>query len=160
MSTNWSGYRGKRLDFSFFKGGGKTEYLVAGVLGLVIIIAIYMVVKQFFGGDIGDVPDKLVFKCEKCQAEFTKKLSELPQARNPAEQVNSMLLDCPSCKAQKSCWQTMKCPNCKKNFIADSMRASYARLRSGGRGGPAQDPPDVCPYCKTNVNDWYAKHNK
>jgi hypothetical protein len=156
MSTNWSGYRGKHLDFAFFKGGGRMEYLVAAVLGIVIIGAAYLTIRQFFGDDTPSVSDKLNYKCEKCGFEFTKKLSEMPMVRNPGDQISAMKLDCPSCKAKGTCLREMECPNCHKLFIGASEKAMIARFQSGRGSGP--EPHDVCPFCKTDVQEWWKQH--
>jgi hypothetical protein len=166
--SNWSGLGEKRFDFSAFKSAGKTEYLIAGVLGVIILGAAYLTIRQFMGdtGPIG--PITLMYKCDPngtpkgCGHEFPKKVSdlmkELPPARDPSDEAMTLKINCPKCGAKSSCWQERQCPNpaCKKWYIPNSTRAHYEALRSG-RGDP-MNVRDYCPWCKIDIQKWYIDH--
>lgn len=158
----WSKLRGKRLDFSMFRSGNRMEYVLAGVLGIVIIGAIVFTVKTYFlgGSDKFKGPSVLHYQCEKCKHEFEKKPGDLPVARHPGEEIDNMKLDCPSCGAKKSCWREIQCPKCQRWYVSQNERNTY-ELGRRGRGSP--DPvPDICPYpdCKTNYQEWYRTHQQ
>ena len=151
--TNWSEYGVKRLDF---KGAGKTEYLVAAVLGLVIIGAAYGIYRGIAGPSQPAGPREFHYKCEKCGHEFVMPVEKLPRPQHLADERDLMKLDCPSCKTPKSCWQERECPNCRKYFIPASEVAHWEDLGHGR--GDRGNVPDICDKCGTDVNKWYREH--
>jgi hypothetical protein len=153
--TNWSKYGIKRLDFSF-KGIGKSEYLVAAVLGLVIIGAAYGIYRGIAGPSQPKGPDWFMYKCEKCGDERKVPVKELPRPQHLADEADLMKLDCTKCGAKKSCWQERECPNCHAYFVPQSQIAHWEAVRVG-RGDPG-GVRDVCPKCGTDINKWYMEH--
>jgi hypothetical protein len=154
--ANWSRLGGKRFDFSFIKNA-KQEYLIAGVLGVVILGSAYLMIRQFRGPGGTSGPSAFHYKCEKCGNEFTIDVDKLPVVHNMGDERSVMKQDCPKCKAQKSCWREMECPNCHKYFVGESEKAHYDSL-ARGRGGDMGHAKDICPFCKTDVNEWYRAH--
>jgi len=135
------------------------EYVAVGVLSLVILLAVFMAVRGLWGGGLESGPSELTFKCEKCNKEFPKKTSDLVamQSADPiGDERNLIKIDCPLCGAKKSSWQERECPSCHKLFIPQSEEARYRALTRGMRGAP--DVPDVCTFCKTDLNKWYREH--
>ncbi|HUS47250.1 MAG TPA: hypothetical protein VNA25_25190 [Phycisphaerae bacterium] len=153
---NTSGFSGKRFEFG--RGAGKSEYLLAGGLGVVIIAALALAIWGMFGGRISGpkAPTELHYKCEKCQHEFTVPLDELTAAPDAMDELQASVRDCPSCGAKQSCWRCIECPNCKKYYISQSEKARLEAMRIG-RTEP-EGIQDKCPYCQTVMLEWYREH--
>jgi acetone carboxylase gamma subunit len=100
--------------------------------------------------------DSFVFKCEKCGHEFSVKVSDIPQVKAPADQINALTPDCPECGAKKSCFREMECPNCHKMFIGAGEKEMVEAFRKGRP--PRLHVHDICPYCATDVQDWWKNH--
>jgi hypothetical protein len=164
--SDWSGLQGKRFDFSAFKSAGKTEYLIAGGLGLVILVAAYLTIRQV-------VPEKPrreevtpMYWCDPngtpkgCGNVFSKNMTDLLKevgpVRDPFDEIKTLKIDCPKCHAKNSCWQEAQCPNCKKWYVTNMTRAKYAAIRS--RREAPMNIPDICSWCKTDVNKWNIEH--
>ena len=160
--TNWSEYGTKRLDFNFFSGGGgKTEYLIAGVLAVIILGAGIMIYKSVWGtSQTQKGPSEIHYKCgdPNCGNEFIVQAKDLPKAQHYADEKDVMKLKCPKCGAEHVAWQERECPNCHKFFIGDSTIALYNSL-SAGRPGEPTNVRDICPHCQTDVNQWWIDHN-
>ena len=159
--TKWSSLRGRRFDFSVIKGG-RSEYLIAGVLGVIIIGAAYMIYKGIAGESGPTGPTEVRFWCDPngtpkgCGYEFTVKVKDLAVAHNSGDELTLMKIHCTKCGAKRTCWQERQCPNCKKWFVPLSTRMHYEALRTG-RGDPT-GIRDVCPWCNTDLQKWYIDH--
>ena len=156
--TQWPRYSGKRLDFSILKGLGSGEYLVAAGLGLVIILAGGMAIHQLSRGPGDSAATLMHYKCEQCGHEFTVEVPDAPVARAPGDAAGLFKRDCtnPHCGAKNSCWPTVECPDCHKWFIGQTTEAQLLSLRTGQRMDP--NVHDVCPYCKTDAQEWHKQH--
>jgi len=154
--TDWGRASGRRLDFGRF---AKTEYLIVGALGAVILVAVILVVANFVGGT---TPPTRVsayhYKCDKCGNEFDKKPEDFPLERTPSDGAKKLLVDCPKCKAVASAWRMTQCPNpqCHKFYVSDLTTARYTAFMRGV-GEPA-GIQEKCPYCGTVVSEWYRQH--
>jgi hypothetical protein len=155
--TNRLPPRGKKFDFSVLRAR-KQECIIAGVLGIVIVGSAWLVIRQFLGTDGKSGPSEFHYNCEKCGNEFTMGVNQLPPVHTMGDERNVLKVDCPKCKTQKSAWRESECPKCHKYFVADSTKARYIALGPGGRGGVDNRVKDVCPLCKTDVNEWYRAH--
>jgi hypothetical protein len=105
----------------------------------------------------GPAEPLLTYKCEKCDHEFTKRISDMPVVENTkADWLAAMKPDCPKCRAKNCCWREMECPNCHKMFVAASEMAMYETLRTGRE--PLNRDHDICPHCATDVLNWWKAH--
>ena len=145
--------------------GGLTgvEVLLAVALSLIIIAALVLSIRysssdKSSGADLSK--DLLHYKCIQCGYELSITRSDLSRPPGMAGPDDITIgpygrPNCPQCKAQDSGLPMVKCPNpdCKKYYIADTMKYSEA-VRRG------VDVRDICPYCKTDRAKWEAEHRK
>ena len=134
-------------------GAIERDQLIMAGLGVVIVGCLVLVLWiAFGGGGGGKTSHENVYhlKCDKCGQEFTRKKEDLPKGFfSDAEGGAVTGLDCPnpSCGAEKSCYLTVKCPNCGKRYTP-------RRLLEGA----AWDGTEECPYCHVDPQKWAQEH--
>ncbi|NLW87078.1 MAG: hypothetical protein GXY38_09420 [Planctomycetes bacterium] len=149
-----------RKLFSFGQSGGnKTEYILAALLGLVIIGALALTINTYMGGNKPKAQE-IIFECASCKHQFEVKPEELYSEDSAYGPMMDMpVLDCPSCGTKKSCWQTSKCPACGGRFISQSMMVQM-QYESRGQMAPQEMMRDVCPHCGQDIIEWYKQNRK
>ena len=182
--STWLTLATKRLDLG--KGGTGSpnmEYLMVGVLGLIIVLSLgFTLYGVFFGdssGPAGGPEGEMHFQCTACGHEFTKSGQEMekimPTALMP--EMGLLQVDCPKCGKKESCLMQTKCPNCGKYYLSDMMVANAkafedakAAAKASGQDpstvmpvfptAEGQQPKDVCPHCGTDRVQWYINYYK
>ena len=163
----------KRLQLS--RGSGESrlmEYGMIAALGAIILGAIgYFVYTTFLGGGSGgpSISQDMKFKCTNpdCGKEHARSPKDMsggdPESMMMMEDAGMARMDCPHCKAKKSCLIMTKCPECGTYYLAAS---TLQIAEQAARGGGAVSPPptaavrDVCPKCGTDRMEWYRKKYK
>jgi len=130
------------------------EILMAGALGLIIIVSLAVTFSGLFGGGgTSNGTSEIYFICEKCKHEFAVEPKDIqPEEMEEMGYMPFITLDCPNCGGKKTALQAIKCPNpeCGKLYIGDSVR--YAEEAMMGK-----EIRDVCPYCGTDLLEWKRK---
>ena len=95
--TKWSLVT-KRLDLGKSGGGSpKMEYLMVGVLGLIILVSLGMTLHHlFFGGSAGpgsSTSNEMHFQCMQCKYEFVKSGKEFTKTMkfDPGKNASQMI---------------------------------------------------------------------
>ncbi|MFB3894046.1 MAG: hypothetical protein ACE15C_18720 [Phycisphaerae bacterium] len=147
-----------------------TEYLLGGLLGVIIVGALVMVIYQQFirgSGPTGVQGDgKLHYKCEvpSCGNEFIIDPNPPgpPDGKGPPMGPGPRMdmamgpqpMDCPKCGARQSCWPMILCPKCHKYYLPQE------KIRPGMGPQPSPQVRNVCPYCGTDYIDYWIKQYK
>lgn len=133
------------------RGEVKMEYVFSGALAVIIAVSLSLAVYfGFFGGganrqDISEI--ELLYKCDKCQAEFSQPLEQLA----PEEMMQKGAprpVDCPECGATASAWRMTECPSCGKSFVSPKTRNPFTQER------------EICPHCNTDIPQWRRDNRK
>jgi len=168
-NSAWQSPGIRKLNLGGGGGGGgdrKMEYLLVGVLALIIVGSLAGVLWQIFGGGTSapSGPPVLRFKCSKCGHEWEKDMSQM-EPDNPEFMMGPggymAAQDCPACKEKATGDQMVQCPNpdCKKWYVSEQMK--FERRMMMGQATPEEQPPkDICPYCGTDRVDWYYQEAK
>jgi hypothetical protein len=135
---------------------GKMEYVFAGALGLIIVVALFLTVYYgIMGGgsaSVGKGDPNTHFQCIKCKHEFTMAPNTIPQAAlAKADDPSNVKLDCPACKAKGTCYIEVLCPKCG-TWYAPPSKIAFDQGKMG--------VPDVCPKCGTNRIDYLREQLK
>lgn len=143
-------------------GGKNMEYILAGVLLLIIIAAVVLSVGgiQCGGGTAGPGGQPMV-KCVECDEEW--EISQEEASRFNREMERSMEReggdtsigwgwDCPTCKKEGCVFLMIQCPSCKKYYLSKRYTDPAAFVKAGRR--------DICPECDTDVYKWYSEHRR
>ena len=142
-----------RLNF----GGRRTEFLLIGGLGVVIIGAIVLTVMHGMGGRIGGGSRKPMAECRSCQERFEYDPSADPQAlggwMGPGEQIYRP--DCPKCGEKASGLPLMLCPNpdCGKHYLFPLVPDTLT-IQKGADPSMLKRADPVCPHCGTDLHEW------
>jgi len=129
--------------------------------GAVLLVSLGTLGWSLFGNDLSQPKpvENMPYKCLQCQHEFTvtkdyfRRLAQSGDSEeNPAL---SQYIDCPACKARHSAGMMIRCPACGKFYVPWTVSAAFDAQM--GRP-PRTDTKDVCPYCKTDRNQWYRDH--
>ena len=149
------------LGLSGSTGDRKMEFLMIGVLGLIIVGALVITAVSVFGGDKrqagGDAETR--YHCEACGHEWARSMDELdPEEATMRE--GACKLKCPNCGEQEGLPMT-QCPKCDKWYVSPQIRsmAEYRMSPDGPRPG-AEPAPDVCPHCGTNRTQWFHEQRR
>jgi len=167
----WSHIGIKRLELG--RGGGgdsrKVEYLMIGALSIIIAVSIGVLIYSLIGDSTpgGQQANDIQLECVKCAHQFAKAPADLNPGGSQGmilEEMGIIQLDCPKCKAKKSCLPMVKCPKCKKFYLAESTKQQVAQIQtppppSGGQVKPAKPITikDVCPHCGQDRMEWYRQ---
>lgn len=175
----------KRLDLG--KGGGGSpnmEYIMVGVLGVIILVSLGLTLHSVFFGESGSPgaagDGELHFQCTvaTCNNEFVKSGKDMeqimPQALMP--EMGLLQLDCPKCGGKSTCLMMIKCPKCGKFYLSDPMVANAKAVTEARAAATAagQNPntvvptfpaggeqlKDVCKHCGTDRVQWYIEYYK
>ena len=180
--SKWLTLATKRLDLS--KGGTgapRMEYLMVGVLGLIIVLSLgFTLYGVFFSGSSSPAggPNETHFKCQACSNEFILSSKDMEKVMPTAlmPEMGLLQVDCPKCGKKESSLMMTKCPSCSKYYLSQMMVANAkafeeakAAARAEGKDPSTvmpilpsadQQPKDVCPYCQTDRVQWYIDYYK
>ena len=137
----------QRLEFA----GGRTEYLFAGALVLIVVAALGLSIYFAFGGRGNDFerPDPNVpYECEACGHHWTVNMEDIDPDRAMASE-GPIIEPCPSCGAPDTGYPMTKCPKCGKYFLSEYHRDWQLMGEEG------QD--ELCPHCGLNINEYYRQ---
>ncbi len=166
--------RRRRLHLGGGAGGGlNMDYVVAGGLALLIVLALgFAVYGAFFrtpGTDFGG-DGKNHFICDECQHEVVLTQEQTAQRRRESRSEEEvLLLDCPNCQAKKSCYPAVHCPECGTYYVLNDTKVR-ARMQAEEQrlGRPltereyerfeSESKKTNCPKCGTNRADYYREH--
>ena len=95
------------------------------------------------------------YVCDQCGKHFTLAREQFAE-QIPDERITRTdpaavgRPHCPLCQARHSGLTTVRCPKCGKAYAPPGQ----------GSPGPARadEPKDICPYCKTDRSQWYRDH--
>jgi DNA-directed RNA polymerase subunit RPC12/RpoP len=152
-----SPFRARRLEFG---GGGRMDYLFAGGLILLIVLALGLTIWHTFKGSSPTTeqdPD-MHFKCGACGGEFTIPREQYYSAEREQEDEAGRI-DCKLCGARESAYPMTKCPNCGKYYLSERQKAIIDSMAD--RGQPPRNIgqiPDKCPHCGTDRIQWLREH--
>ena len=133
-------------------GGGsgdrKAEFLMIGVLVLIIGASLAFTIWNLVGGRSASPTEKVEYKfeCVRCGHSFTPDLTEKDRFEIGEE---ATALDCPDpdCKAKESCYPMIRCPKCEHYYLSEETKYMVT----------VKDPPkdrkplkDICPNCGTD----------
>ena len=146
------------LDLS----GGKVDFLFAGALILLIVLAVGLTVWHVFfrpAPNISGETGKVFYMCtapdpqdpsrehgyvfEVDPATIVKKINE------GGATSNVVALDCPQCRAKDSCLPATKCPKCGKFYVSERTRAEAGLIDMD-----ISQARDICPYCGQDRDEW------
>ena len=144
--------------------GPQAQYILGGALVVIIALSLTSVVISTFYKNKPTVPSEWHAFCLKTEKEFVIKPDEMqPGGENGPDGIGRPdgLYKSPFTNEYTAVMMT-KCPNCEKWFVPEYMKKALARAESGS---PMMMPPDtegdtICPYCETNIVQWYREHRK
>lgn len=143
-------------------GDKKMEFLLAGLLVVIIVVSLFLSLGKFFWSGDGRTLDSSVhLACLVCDYEFEisheeadKITKDLGRYGGPSGMMAMMsstrgpFTDCrnPECGKKMSAWVALQClnPECKKYYVSDLRVAAYKSLQAGRQ---PKDFPDKCTYC-------------
>ncbi|MFW6132354.1 MAG: hypothetical protein ACOC8F_00550 [Planctomycetota bacterium] len=164
MSYRLRRIRGVRaLQLGLGGGDRKQEFLMIGVLGLIIVGALAIAIGSMFGGrGGGQTVDEYRFQCQACGHEWSVTPAELEQMEAPPEEMMMMgpdqLMECPECHEHAG-MPMRQCLNCEKWYVSPQTKFWIrAYGPSGGEGLPEEEPKDICPHCGTDQVEWRREH--
>lgn len=165
----WSKAGARPLDLGRGSGDSrKLEYAMIVVLGAIIVGAIWAAVSSLVSDKTPRGPQArdMHLECAECQHQFTRSPEELNEASPEGmifEEMGMAQLDCPKCKATKSCLPMVKCPKCGEFFLAESTKQQAAQMNMPPPRTPAEQrkppevPRDICPHCGQDRVEWYRQ---
>ena len=144
--------------------GAKMQYILIGTLGLVIVISLLSVIlgiggKRKINSKLRDVH----FFCMETEKEFVltpEDIEKMMEGRREAGAPSTigmgpdMFVESPYTN-QKTGVPMKVCPNCKKYFVIESIKAMYYEETL-----TKKQMKTVCPHCGTNLLEWYKKNRK
>ncbi|MCK4625340.1 MAG: hypothetical protein KAV00_08525 [Phycisphaerae bacterium] len=141
-------------------GGKNMEYILAGALLLIIIVAVVLSVGGIqCGGGTAGPGGKPMFKCVECKKEWEIEPEEASKFNREMERDTGrergdtpIGWDCPKCNKEGCVFLMIQCPKCKKYFLSKRYTDTAAFVKAGRR--------DICPECDTDVHEWYKEHRR
>jgi hypothetical protein len=141
-------------------GSKNFRNLLAGVLGLIIIFSLLTVYYS-----VGKKPQRLTgptelhYFCLDSEKEFVIK-PDFSKPETMMEQMDPMggMLAMSPYTNQRTAVPMTQCPECKKWFVPE-----YLKTMDPRKGTPATQMgmgKQVCPFCQTDILDWYRRHRK
>ncbi len=143
-------------------GGKNMEYVLAGALLIIIIVAVVLAVgpMQCGGGPTGPT-GKPMFKCIECDKEWEVSQEDANKYHREMERGMGREMgdtpigqDCPKCGKEGCVFMMIRCPKCKEYFLSKRYTDPDAFAKVGHR--------DICPdpECKTDVHEYNKKHRR
>jgi ribosomal protein S27E len=132
-----------KLDLS----GKNVEYILAGVLLVVIVAAVVLSLGSIrCSGPSFELPDSYRVKCVECDEEWEIKPDE---AMDFGREVREELIgvDCDKCGEKECVFLMIQCPKCKKHYLSKSIADPDAFVEDKHK--------DICPHCGTDMHKWY-----
>jgi len=177
--------RAKNSDF-FTRGATTTEIaIVSGMVGLLVGVTVFALVLIIRGANGGGSPERQTdgkrdetriattrssgykykppteyrVHCMACGAEWMVKPKDISkyQREGMGEFSKGGVYrprggDCPKCGAKGTVFVMIQCPNCGKYYLPARVKDPVGYAEGKVR--------DVCPYCGTDLKEWWKKHLK
>ena len=146
----------------FARGASTTEIAIVSVLVGLIVFALVMTIRDAIGGRSGykyKPPTEYRVHCMACGAEWMVKPKDISKYQregmgefSKSGEYRPRGGDCPKCGAKGTVFVMIQCPNCGKYYLP-------ARVKdpAGFAEGKVRD---VCPYCGTDLKEWWKKRLK
>ena len=133
---------GSQIQFTLGKGT-KKDYILAGVLGVVIVASVVVALHFAMAGpEKGNVDNSVHFQCFKkaCGNEFVVQPKQLTEEEQMLLSNGTVKIACTKC-GDKSSYPQDLCPKCNKWFIPQ-------------RSYDANSSASICPTCKLDVVEY------
>ena len=144
-------------------GGGRdrSEYLLIGAMGLIIVAALYLALgvplgwPPFREGGDTSAPDEYHMRCPDCDHEFVLSREEHAEEWQRQQDEGNMdmaavgspylRMPCPKEGCDGWAYEMIQCPNpdCKKYYIPDAAFEPELAIAPG----PEQSAEGTCPHC-------------
>ena len=148
--------------------GNKMQYILIGTLVLVIVISLISGIMGTGGKRRGNYkPRDMHFFCMETEKEFVltpediKKMTKEKEGErdNKVPMMGSamgldMFVESPYTN-QKTGVTMRECPNCKKYYVPEHIKAMYFE-----EAPTEEQMRTVCPHCGTNPREWNKKNRK
>ncbi len=145
--------------------GAKMQYILIGTLGLVIVISLLSVILGIGGKrKINSELKDMHFFCMETEKEFVLTPEDIKKMIEGKREAGAppilgmmgpeMFVESPYTN-QKTGVLMKECPNCKKYFVPESIKATYYEETL-----TKKQMKTVCPHCGTNLLEWYKKNRK
>jgi hypothetical protein len=141
--------------------GPQAQYILGGALVVIIGLSLASVFLSTMKSNSPTGPSELHAFCLETQQEFVLDPKEMrSEEMMPMDPMDGLVYS-PFTKERTAVMMT-QCPNCKKWFVPDYLKDA---LEQRGTSPMMMLPPDmdsalVCPYCKTDIIQWYRDHRK
>lgn len=149
--SNSMGFRNSgKLNLS----GKQMEYILAGALLLIIVVAVVFAVGPLRcgGGGIDNSGENRV-KCLKCNAEWTITQKEAANFNRETEMGGATVgRYCEKCKTDNAVFLMNRCFKCKKYYLSKRITDPEAFIKGGKK--------EICPFCGTDQVKWYREHRR
>lgn len=135
-------------------GGKNMEYILAGVLLLIIVAAVVLALGPIRCGKESVGPaGKPMVKCRECGKQWEVKREELRNYEREMEMGGTPIgTDCPYCKEEGCVFRMQQCPKCKEYYLSKRITDYEAFVEDGKK--------EICPKCGTDVYEWYKEHRR
>lgn len=147
--------------------GPQAQYILGGALVVIIGLSLASVFLSSMKRNGPSGPTEWHAYCLETNQEFiidpTDPTKQMGPEGYPPEGMMDGLVYSPYTKKRTAVMMT-QCPNCKKFFVPDYMKDALER-QGKGAAPMMMPPPDmdsalVCPYCQTDIVQWYRDHRK
>jgi len=158
-------------------GGGRdrSEYLLIGAMGVIIVAALWLAIGVPFGlwpfgsGGGSSGPSEYHMRCPDCGYEFVLSREEYNEEWQRQQREGEMEMEmmavggrlrmpCPKEGCDGWAYEMVQCPNpdCGKYYIPDDAYDPSLAMDPGPEG----NPEGVCPYCKMPYNEALKKRKE
>ena len=137
-------------------GGKNMEYVLAGVLFIIIVASIVLSVGALkCGGGSAGPTGKPRVKCTECKEEWEigpedVRKFEREMERERERGVAPVGADCDKCGKKECVFRMSQCPKCKKYYLSKRITDYEAFVEDGKK--------EICPHCGTDLHKWYREH--
>ncbi len=144
------------LGLSGSTGDRKMEFLMIGVLGLIIVAALVITAVSVFGGDGAKTGSEGLrrYHCDACGHEW-----ELSPKEVAAEVEGMEALECPNC-GEKAGWAMTQCPKCKHWYVSEQTKLHRRHRRYEAPSPEEEQYREVCPKCGTDRNEYFHQQRR
>ncbi|MFP4053754.1 MAG: hypothetical protein ACLFV7_07820 [Phycisphaerae bacterium] len=159
MGNGSGNRRGLNLEF-MDRLGPKGDYIFAGALALLIVVALgYSIYRTFGSEPTVDIPrgdGKTHFICIECDHEVAYEPEEMRKIRRRRGEEDFLVLDCSACNGKQTMVQATFCPSCGAYYISERQKI-LSRLKPGEEP-PERLPKEKCPECGTVRVEWIKEN--
>ncbi len=139
--------------------GDRMQYVLAGTLVLIILVSLLSVILGLGEKSGASGMREMHFYCLETEKEFVLKPEDM-RSDNPMMPDVMMGMEGPYARVmspytnERTAVPMTRCPNCEKWFVPEY----YFEEPNPNQPLPLADI--VCPYCGTNIAQWYREHRK